>query len=81
MKHGMMTVRPRNETEIGDKVQSLRHDQPSGSHDHTDPVHENGGLSMDHEMVKVSKGAITGMTVLSFIVFGFGLSITLMLER
>ena len=36
---------------------------------------------MDHEMVKVSKGAITGMTVLSFIVFGFGLSITLMLER
>ena len=35
---------------------------------------------MDHEMVKVSKGAIAGMTFLSFIVFGFGLSITLMLE-
>ena len=80
MKHGMMTVRPQNETEIGDKIQSMHHNHSSGSHDHTDPGHENGGSSMDHEMVKVSKGAIAGMTFLSFIVFGFGLSITLMLE-
>lgn len=73
MKHGMMTVRPPNEAAEHEAPKSMR-----DSHPHND---QSGGLQesskppMGGDAKAVSKSMLTSMTILSFVIFGFGLSI------
>jgi hypothetical protein len=77
MKHGMMTVRPSRDP-IKDVGQNTMHD------DHLPNEPTGGELRaskppMDGDTKPVSSSVLTWMTLLSFVIFGFGLSIALIL--
>ncbi len=65
MKHGMMTVRHEN-----------MHDNHMHS-ERTDSVQRNGKRPMGGDVKSVSNSILTWMTILSFLVFGLGLSIAI----
>ena len=75
MKHGMMTVRPPNE--------SADRGERKSAHDNHTPSEQSGGMQrkskrpMDDAVQSVSNGVLCWMTVLSFLVFGAGLSIAI----
>ena len=75
MKHGMMTVRPQNE--------SVDREVHKSMHDHETPSERTGGVQrkskppMDHDVKPVSNSVLTWMTILSFLVFGLGLSVAI----
>lgn len=76
MKHGMITVRPPGEPEIGGAREGMHGTQTPGEHDGS--VQQKGKLRMDGDVKPVSKGVLAWMTILSLLVFGVGLSITVM---
>ncbi len=73
MKHGMITVRPSDE--------SAEHEAPMSMRDNHSPNEQSGGIQesskhpMDSDAKVVSRSMLTWMTLLSFAVFGFGLMI------
>ena len=75
MKHGMMTVRPRDE--------AVGHGGHKSAHDNHSPGEHSGGVQRksnpptDDEVKSVSNSVLTWMTILSFFVFGLGLSIAM----
>ena len=75
MKHGMMTVRPQNESADRGAHKSM--------HDNHSPSERTGGVQrkskppMDDDAKPVSNSVLTWMTILSFLVFGLGLSIAM----
>jgi hypothetical protein len=75
MKHGMMTVRPQNESPDRGAHKSM--------HDNHTPSERTGGVqrksepAMDDDVKPVSNSVLAWMTILSFVVFGFGLSVAL----
>ncbi|MFZ0246633.1 DUF4396 domain-containing protein [Candidatus Binatus sp.] len=75
MKHGMMTVRPPNK--------SADHGSLKSMHDNHPPSEQSGGVQqesktpMDDDVKAVSNSMLTWMTILSFVVFGSGLSIAI----
>ena len=66
MKHGMMTVRPEQESVSSGSHESM---QESGG------AQANSKASMEDDVESVSNGVLLWMTVLSFLVFGLGISI------
>jgi hypothetical protein len=73
MKHGMMTVRPSREP-VMDMGQKTMHDdhlpnEPTGGEQRTSKP------PMDGDSKSVSNSVLAWMTLLSFVIFGFGLSI------
>jgi hypothetical protein len=73
LKHGMMTVRPPDESVHGGERESMADSYTSG--DHTGSVEPKRKAPMDGDVKPVSKSVLVGMTILSFLVFGVGLSI------
>jgi hypothetical protein len=74
MKHGMMTVRSPNESVKGGAHENM-HDDHSPS-DSTGAVQQKNKPPMDGDVKSVSNNVLTWMTILSFLIFGLGLSIT-----
>ena len=75
MKHGMMTVRPQNESLNGGAHESM-HDNHTPS-ERTGGVQGRSTLPMDGDVKAVSNSALAWMTLFSLLVFGLGLSITM----
>ena len=75
MKHGMMTVRPSNESVNGGAHKSM-HDDHTPS-EPSDSVQRKNKSPMDNDVKSVSNSVLTWMTILSFLVFGLGLSISI----
>jgi hypothetical protein len=73
MKHGMMTVRPSHESLNGGAHQTM-HDDHSPS-ERTGGAQRTSKPSMDGDVKSVSNRVLTRMTILSFLIFGLGLSI------
>ena len=75
MKHGMMTVRPPHE--------SADRGAQTSVHDNHSPSEQSGGVQRkskpptDSDVKSVSSSVITWMTILSFLVFGLGVSIAI----
>lgn len=75
MKHGMMTVRSPKEPVNGGAHKSM--------HDNHTPSERSGGLKrkskppIDDDVKPVSNSVLTWMTILSFLVFGLGLSVAI----
>lgn len=76
MKHGMITVRPPGEPESGGAREGMHGTQTPGEHDGS--AQQKGKPQMDGDVKPVSKDVIAWMTILSLLVFGAGLSITVM---
>ena len=73
MKHGMMTVRPLNESVNGEARKTM-HDDHSPS-EHTGDAQPTSTPPMDNDAKSVSNTVLSWMTILSFVIFGLGLSI------
>ncbi len=73
LKHGMMTVRPPGESVSGGASRSA-HDNHAST-EHPGNVQPKSEPPMDDSVKSVSNGALAWMTILSFLVFGLGLSI------
>jgi hypothetical protein len=77
MKHGMMTLRPSHDS-VKDVGQMAMHDD----HMPNEPTSDEQRASkspMDGDMKPVSSRVLAWMTLLSFVIFGFGLSIAVIL--
>ena len=75
MKHGMMMVRPPEES-VDAGAHKRMNDTRSSSED-SGVAQKKTTHSMDSDEKKVSNSVLTWMTTLSFLVFGLGLSITI----
>jgi hypothetical protein len=75
MKHGMMTVRPPNESVNGGAHKSM-HDNHTPS-ERTDSVQRKSKSPMDGDGKLVSNSVLTWVTILSFLAFGLGLSVAI----
>ena len=75
MKHGMMTVRPSNESANGGAQQDLHDNHTPG--EHAGSVQGRSKLPMDGDLKAVSNSVLAWMTLFSLLVFGLGLSITM----
>lgn len=75
MKHGMMTVRPPNESANGGPSKSMHDNHASG--DRTGTVQPKSKPPMDGHVKRVSTSALIWMTFLSCLIFGLGLSIAI----
>jgi Domain of unknown function (DUF4396) len=73
MKHGMMTVRPLHESVNGEARKTM-HDDHSPS-ERTGGAQRTSKPGMDGDAKWVSNSVLTWMTILSFLIFGLGLSI------
>lgn len=73
MKHGMMTVRSRSESVNGGAHKSAHDDHMSS--DSTATVQQKNKPPMDGDVKSVSNSVLTWVTVVSFLIFGVGLSI------
>ncbi|MBW4055613.1 MAG: DUF4396 domain-containing protein [Proteobacteria bacterium] len=73
MKHGMMTVRSPDESENGEADEGMQGNHPLSGHAGSGP--QNIKPPMGGDMKSVSNGVLTGMTILSCMVFGLGLAI------
>ena len=73
MKHGMMTVRPEQESVISGSHESMQDKHPHS--DHFGGIQQKSKPTMDDDVKSVSNSVLTWMTVLSFLVFGLGISI------
>ncbi len=75
LKHGMMTVRPPNAP--------VKEGSDNAVHQHHTPTVDTGSVQggskppMDSDVKPVSTSALTWMTILSFVVFGLGLTIAI----
>ena len=74
MKHGMMTVRPLGESVNGGARKTM-HDDHSPS-EHTGGAQPTSKPPMDDDAKSVSNSVLTWATILSFVIFGLGLSIS-----
>ncbi len=74
MKHGMMTVRPLGES-VNRGARKTMHDDHSPS-EHTGGAQPTSKPPMDDDAKSVSSSVLTWMTILSFVIFGLGLSIS-----
>ena len=75
MKHGMMTVRPPNESVNGGAQQDM-HDNRTSS-ERAGSVQGRSKPPMDGDVKAVSNSVLAWMTLLSLLVFGLGLSIAI----
>jgi len=75
MKHGMMTVRPPNES-AGRRADKSREDNRSPS-ERSGGVQRKSKPPMDGDVKSVSNRVLTWMTILSILVFGLGLSLAI----
>jgi hypothetical protein len=73
MKHGMMTVRPLHESVKGGAHKILQDDHAPS--EHTGGAQRTSKPPMDGDAKSVSNSVLTWMTILSFLIFGLGLSI------
>jgi len=73
MKHGMMTMRP-SLASVKGAVDEMMHDAHS-PHEHTGGEQRTSKLPVDGDMKPVSNSVLAWMTILSFVIFGFGLSL------
>jgi hypothetical protein len=73
MKHGMMTVRASHEPVKG-VGQKTMHDDPLPN-EPTSGEQRTSKPPIDDDLKSVSNSVLAWMTLLSFVVFGFGLSI------
>lgn len=73
MKHGMITARSPGETEHGGTNKGMHGAHAPAEHDGS--TWQKGKPAMGADVKPVSKGALARMTILSFLVFGLGLSI------
>lgn len=73
MKHGMITVRPLNESqdEAADRNRPLNHAPTERS----DAEHPESKSTTDSGAIAVSTSVLTWMTILSWMIFGVGLSV------
>lgn len=76
MKHGMITVQPRDESVDGEAPRST-HDNHASAERAGDAQPESKP-PMDDHVQSVSSSALTWMIILSFLLFGLGLSIAVM---
>ncbi len=74
MKHGMMTVRPSGEF-VNGGARKTTHDDHSPS-EPTGGAQRTSKPPMDDDAKSVSNSVLTWMTILSFVIFGLGLSIS-----
>jgi hypothetical protein len=75
MKHGMITVRPRDESVNGEASRSTHANHAST--DHAGDAQQESKPPMDDHVQSVSNSALTWMTILSFLALGLGLSIAI----
>jgi Domain of unknown function (DUF4396) len=75
MKHGMMTVRPARESVNSGTNEGMQAKHPHS--DHFSGMQKQNKPPMDDDVKSVSKVAVTWMTILSFLVFGLGISIAI----
>jgi len=77
MKHGMMTVRPMDK--------AADHGGQRSAHDNDSPGERSGGVQrkskapMNNDVKSLSNSVLAWMAILSFVVFGLGLSIAMVL--
>ncbi|MDQ2950463.1 MAG: DUF4396 domain-containing protein [Acidobacteriota bacterium] len=76
LKHGMITVRPPNESVAGGAQQETHHDHTSG--ERVGSVQGESKPPMDGNVKKVSNSVLAWMTLLSLLIFGLGLSIAIL---
>jgi len=76
MKHGMITVRPPGEPVNGGAHKDMHDTHAPGEHNGSE--RQKGMPAMDGDVKPVSNGTLAGMTILSCVVFGLGLSIAIM---
>lgn len=79
MKHGMMTMRPSREPEKG-AVHKTMHDDHSPN-ERTSGEQLTSKLPIDGDVESVSNSVLAWMTILSFVIFGLGLSIAIIFGR
>jgi hypothetical protein len=75
MKHGMVSVRPPNESPDHGAQKSM-HDNPSPS-EYSGGVQRKSKPPIDDAVKSVSNRVLAWMTILSFLIFGLGLSIAI----
>jgi Domain of unknown function (DUF4396) len=73
MKHGMMTVRPSAQPVVGTGQKTM--DDDHLPNEPTSGGQRKNKAPMDGDMKPVSNSVLAWMTLLSFVIFGFGLSI------